>query len=252
MSEVSFKNNKGQVLKADLHLPKEKTDKAVIVCHGFTGHKDKNFMKAACEDFAEAGFAALRFDFRGNGQSEGKFIESYYSNEVSDLKSAVDFIIEKGYKTIGTMGHSKGGAVVILHSSQDDRVKAVVSVAPVGYPPKMKQRMLTKDEIEKLEKGETVTKMRNGVEVSYNKEYIEDLEKQDTLDAAKKFKGALLVVHGESDTTISVQEGIDVYNAAQEPKQMIIIKGADHGFIDPGHQKAMVTHAVKWMQQWLK
>jgi len=218
MSEVSFKNDQGQVLKADLHLPKEKTDKAVIVCHGFTGNKDKNFMKSACDDFAEAGFAALRFDFRGNGQSEGKFIESYYSNEVSDLKSAVDFMIEKGYKTIGTMGHSKGGAVVVLHSSEDERVKAVVSVSPVAYPPKMKQRLLKKEEIEKVEKGEIVSKVRNGIDVSYNKEYIDDLDKQDTLAAAKKSKSALLVVHGDSDVTIPVQEGVDVFRREGQVK----------------------------------
>ena len=252
IEEVSFKNNAGQLLRGNLHLPKDKTDKAVIFCHGFAGNKDRPHGIAICNDLAQAGFAALRFDFRGNGQSEGKFKDSYYSNEISDLKSAIDFLIEKGYKTIGTIGHSKGGAVVVIEGNQDDRVKAVVSIAPVGYPAKMKNRMLKKEELEKVMKGEPVSKMRKNIMFTYTKEYIEDLDKQNTVEAAKKLKGALLVIHGDSDATIPVQEGVDVYEAASQPKQMIVIKGGDHGFKNPGHEKAMITHSVKWMQQWLK
>ena len=45
----------------------------VIVLHGFTSSKDRTHTVAACEAMREAGFATLRFDLYGHGESGGEF-----------------------------------------------------------------------------------------------------------------------------------------------------------------------------------
>ena len=55
----------------------------VILLHGFTSHKDEDrietegvgMFRYAAYKFAKSGFACLRFDFRGHGDSQGSFEE---------------------------------------------------------------------------------------------------------------------------------------------------------------------------------
>ena len=88
--------NKGQQLNGILHSP---TDcdalcPAVVFFHGFTGTKvepHRIFVKTARE-LAAIGFYALRFDFRGSGDSEGDFSEMTIGGEISDAIKSIDIL----------------------------------------------------------------------------------------------------------------------------------------------------------------
>ena len=64
------------------------------------------------QSLIENNFSVLRFDFSGCGESEGGKIT--VENEVDDLKSAINFIQEKGFSRIGLIGESLGGLVSLL------------------------------------------------------------------------------------------------------------------------------------------
>ena len=124
--------NEGERLVGMLHVPDETPAPIVIFCHGFTGHRieaHRLFVHAA-RAFCRHGFLALRFDFRGSGESEGLFQSMTVSREVSDLKAAITWVenldeVEKG--RVGVVGLSLGGVVAILTASQDDRIRAVAA-----------------------------------------------------------------------------------------------------------------------------
>ena len=81
---ISFKNH-GQRIVGMTRAP------ALLICHGFTGDKVENhfiFVKMA-RRLADAGFFAMRFDFRGSGESEGDFSDMTVPAEIDDARVAL-------------------------------------------------------------------------------------------------------------------------------------------------------------------
>ena len=94
--------------------------------HGVTGNKDRPFVVALAEGLAAAGIHALRFSFAGNGASEGRFADATISKEVEDLGAVLSVL--DGY-SVCYVGHSMGGAVGVLRTSGDERIRLLVSLA---------------------------------------------------------------------------------------------------------------------------
>ena len=74
------------------------------------------------------GFGVLRFDFTGLGRSEGEFSDSYFSANVDDLIAVNDYL-KVNYKAPTLLvGHSLGGAAVLVAASKLDNIKAVSTI----------------------------------------------------------------------------------------------------------------------------
>lgn len=227
----TFQNKNKALLAGVLHLPKKKTTKCVVLCHGFTGTKEhwRSFGHA----FEAAGIAAFRFDFTGSGESEGNFAKTGYAVEVADLESAIDLMGKKGFKAIGVMGHSFGGGVVVLASAMDKRIKAVIATAPTVFP-----------------KGEMLAKYaKNAANVTMDESFFEDVKEVDIISAAKKRAVPLFIITGTADDVVPCEESKELFEAAKEPKELKLIGGADHDFA--GHGEELVETAVTWMKKHL-
>ncbi|MBE3598789.1 MAG: alpha/beta fold hydrolase [Limnochordaceae bacterium] len=129
----------GQQLIGIVHRPPGGADErppAVVLCHGFGGHKAENhrlFVKAA-RAMARAGMAALRFDFRGSGDSEGEFEEMTLSGEVTDALAALAYARSHVGRPVALLGMSMGGAVATLVAERDGDVARSCSGAPSPTP----------------------------------------------------------------------------------------------------------------------
>jgi alpha/beta superfamily hydrolase len=77
-------------------------------------------------------FAVLRFDFRGCGESEGKF--SDIDGRYADLIAAIGFVRELGIARIGLLGSSLGGCLSILAGAEEE-IGAVVTWSAVSRFP---------------------------------------------------------------------------------------------------------------------
>ncbi len=89
---VSFMSD-GLRLAGNLHLPEGYQEgervPAFIVLHGFIGSKDDSHAELMARMFRDWGYAALRFDFRGCGQSEGERGYVLCHDQVADAKNAL-------------------------------------------------------------------------------------------------------------------------------------------------------------------
>src|SRR5688572_26720323 len=97
-------------------LPPVHGGKSVIVAHGFAEHSGR--YGEILNELNRAGFAALAFDFRGHGNSDGKrgYI-SRFQDYVDDLKAAVNF--EKGRngnEPVIVLAHSMGALVAVNYA----------------------------------------------------------------------------------------------------------------------------------------
>lgn len=86
------------------------------------------------DDFAKKGIATLRTDDRGiGGSSKGTANDTSY-NFATDINTAVDYLVSKGYKNIGLLGHSEGGMIAPMVAAMNKKVKFLVLLAAPGTP----------------------------------------------------------------------------------------------------------------------
>lgn len=117
-------------IEAILKEPAEPVTRAAIVCHPhplFGGTMHNKVVYRIARAFADAGFAVLRFNFRGTGRSEGTHDSG--RGEQDDLRAAMAFIESKYPNAeLWLAGFSFGSAVMLRAAACDDRVRAIIAV----------------------------------------------------------------------------------------------------------------------------
>ncbi len=90
--KVSFHNSQKEKIIGYLHIPDKTNNKGIVLAHCFTCSNHIKIIREICDSISKEGFLVLRFDFSGNGESEGKFEDATYSKEIKDLENAVSFL----------------------------------------------------------------------------------------------------------------------------------------------------------------
>ncbi|KAL0311871.1 UNVERIFIED_CONTAM: hypothetical protein Sradi_5586400 [Sesamum radiatum] len=101
-----IENSHGEKLVGILH--ETGSTELVIICHGFRSSKDRIPMVNLAFAFERDGISAFRFDFAGNGESEGSFQYGNYRREAEDLRSVVKHFQGEQRLIVALIGHSKG------------------------------------------------------------------------------------------------------------------------------------------------
>ncbi|MEZ5730371.1 MAG: alpha/beta fold hydrolase [Burkholderiaceae bacterium] len=137
--KLTFESD-GLELSAVLHIPDSyqagQRLPAFIVLHGFVGSKDESHAQIQAEMMEAFGYAALRFDFRCCGESQGERGQVRCHDQVADAKNALTFLAKRPEidpSRIGITGHSFGAAVSVYTAGVDERVACVVSSCGWGH-----------------------------------------------------------------------------------------------------------------------
>jgi alpha/beta superfamily hydrolase len=123
-------------LEGELRLPDRPLAKfqAAVVCHPhplYGGDMDNNVVLTICDALMESGTAALRFNFRGVGSSEGRFGGGV--EERKDIKAAFDYLSSRkdiDPDNLNLAGYSFGGAVALAAALEDNRIKKLALISP--------------------------------------------------------------------------------------------------------------------------
>ncbi len=130
MRDVTFVSG-DLTLEGAVHLPSSSPSPAVAVCHPhplYGGDMNNSVVVAICAAVAERGIAALRFNFRGVGGSEGSFGDGVGEREDATAALAhLRQLPEVDSDRVGIVGYSFGAAVALL--AADERLQAVVAVS---------------------------------------------------------------------------------------------------------------------------
>lgn len=245
--KVTFQNSFGENLVGYLHIPEGKFKKGIVLAHCFTCSKHQKIMRETCDMLAEQNFLVLRFDFSGNGESEGNFEEATYSKEMKDLGHSISFIISKGVDSVGLIGHSMGAAVSILQSSMDERVKSLCVVSGTSDAASIKE-IFPKNKVDQVySKGKASINLFSK-KFEMTKDFFEDTKKHDIKKALSSFNGPFCDIHGDKDEIINVENARKLYSYAKEPKEIHIIRGADHMF----SSKESFEELKKYIKVWFK
>lgn len=239
--------NEGLNLYATLHRPAgEGPHPAVVMCHGFTGHRlecNNVFVKCA-RHLAGAGIAAFRFDCRFSGESDGDFRDMTISGEVSDAIAAVDTLLAQpsiDASRLGILGFSMGGTVAPLAAAARAGIKSMVLWAPVSDPAKQFARFLPLiGDQPALELGGYVL----------GRSFIEDMVKHKPVEAAARWGGPIRIIRGTEDLAVT-KSSARAYLNGPGRREFIAVEGADHGWVGYERQMKLFDATVGWFTETL-
>jgi fermentation-respiration switch protein FrsA (DUF1100 family) len=180
----------------------------IVFSHGKGGNLSQDEEWTHAEMLWRAGFNVLTYDYRGFGKSDGDSEDE--TTLLADAKAALAFALTQPGVTLGrtvSYGHSLGSAPAIGLAAATPGMRALViesgfsngqamaeSADPLGFP----VRWLLREPMLNTAKIATIT-------------------------------APVLILHGDADIQIPVQQGRDLYAAATStPKKLEIVKGAGH------------------------
>jgi alpha-beta hydrolase superfamily lysophospholipase len=232
--KVTFESE-GQKLSGILHLPERKSPPSVIASHGLLSSKESEKYIALGDRLAQEGIAMLRFDFRGIGESEGRMEEDTISRRIVDLNSAIEFMRSRRdlKNRIGLLGSSLGGYVSLIKASQEEKIRAIVIWATPFHLDDLKSNQGTE--------GHPLPE----------EAFFEDLPKHRLLPLLPKVSNCL-VIHGEKDELVPVDQAWEIFHHLGAPKEIRILEGADHRLTDPAHRGRAMELSAAWFKRYLQ
>jgi len=240
--DKEIRNAQGEKLDYEFHAGQRRAEETVVVIgHGVTANKDREFVLALAAGLAAAGVSALRFSFSGNGNSEGSFENSCPSKGVQDLKAVVDAL---DGKRVFYAGHSMGGAVGVMCAAHEPRIKALVSLAGMVQTAKFAE----------TEFGDVTPgagEMWGKPECLLSQVFVDDMNAiGSVIEFAPHVQVPWLLVHGESDDVVPIEESREIFIRANDPKELFEIPRCDHVFdaeTDPDALPTMVRKVTEWI-----
>ena len=230
--QLKIENRKGLKLRAYLELPaNQKPNHFAIFAHCFSCNSNFSAVRNISRSLSNHGFGVLRFDFTGLGRSEGEFAESHFSANVEDLLDVSNYL-EKHYKAPSLLvGHSLGGAAVIVAGSKLNSIKAIATIgapATVGHVTHLFSHAIE----EVAQKGEVEVKI-GGRPFKINEEFVANFSKTNLPKITKELRKPILVMHAPFDKVVGIDNAHEIYHNAMHPKSFISLDDADHLLTKP-------------------
>jgi putative redox protein len=224
--EVSFEGAQGHTLVGRLHRPPGPLRGCAIFAHCFTCGKDLRVARSLGATLAGHGFATLRFDFTGLGESEGSHADTTFGTNVGDLVHAADWMREHLEASSLLVGHSLGGAAVIMAAGRIPEVKAIATIGAPAEPAHV-TKLLGPRRAEVEARGEAEVEIA-GRTFSITQQFLDDLEAHSPAEHLRALDAALLVFHSPHDEVVGIENARLIYEAARHPKSFVSLDRADH------------------------
>ncbi|XVF88766.1 hypothetical protein PTKIN_Ptkin19aG0078000 [Pterospermum kingtungense] len=248
---VIIPNKHGKKLVGLLHETGSK--EIVILCHGFRSSKDHNTMVNLAAALEKEGISVFRFDFAGNGESEGSFQYGNYSREADDLHAVIQHLSGGNRVVSAILGHSKGGNVVLLYASKYRDIQIVVNVSGRYELKRGIAERLGEDFMEIIKKdGYIDVKNKTGrVEYRVTEESLMERLRTDVHEACLQIdkECRVLTVHGSADEIIPVKDALEFAKIIPN-HQLHIIEGANHGYTS--HQTDLASVVLNFIKSALE
>lgn len=242
---LEFVGGAGAKLQGVLHRAEGQPQGSVLLAHCFSCGKDLHTSTRLAKSLARAGYAALRFDFTGLGDSAGAFETTNVSSNVVDLTRAAVALIERGFGPCALIGHSLGGSAALLAA---ERLKTVDAVATLAAPSDVEhvRQLFTAQEAEIRELGRAEVSL-GGTPFCLGETFLDDLESHDVVAAARGLNRPYLAIVAGDDKVVDPRHGYVLAEAAGEHGQVLDIPGADHLFSKRDHAQRAATAIIDFL-----
>jgi len=254
---------------------------AVLILHGFGGHKDGPQQRWSSNQFAAWGYIVLRLDYRGCGDSEGKRGWVLPMEQVSDTRNAMSYLASRpdvDPERICLVGTSYGAAVAIWTAGIDARAKGVIAQggwangerkareqhrSPEAW--KKFSDMLDKGRAHKAKTGESLMverydvvpvpeHLRANIDARSIFQFPVDTPietftfnpEEVIADVAPR---PILLMHAANDRVTPVNGAVELFQASKQPCELYLMSDVDHFMF--GEDNPRVIRLVKdWLDRY--
>lgn len=237
---------------------------AIICVHGYTGRKE-TYMPPFVRDLTAAGFHTLDFYCRGFGDSEGAPRRVDPEEQIRDILAARYWLAARSdvdADRIAIMGLSHGGGASIKAAAIEPRFAAIATVGAPGNGERWQRSKRTADEWAALQDELAEDRVQRALTGQSKQLPYQELsppgpaEREafrtmyrtedaypegyplENIDLACGFRAEdwvdriaprpLLLIHGEKDTMVRLEEAESLFAKAGEPKELHIVPGINH------------------------
>ena len=221
-----------------------------IFCHCFTCSKDIRAAGRISRALAERGIAVLRFDFTGIGESEGDFADTDFSSNLDDVVAAADFLRRERAAPRLLIGHSLGGAAVLVAAARIPEVSAVATIAAPSDTEHLRDTLVRlSPELEA--RGEAEVDLGGGRPFRIRRELLDDLSEDHLQRSLAHLGKPLLLFHSPLDRTVGIENAERLFLAAKHPKSFVSLGGADHLLSDEREARHAGEVLAAWAAHYL-
>ena len=210
-----------------LFLPPEEPKAGVVICHGSGSAKESHF------DFARNamahGIAAISFDARGHGRSQGDFGPTAFHDAIAMLD-----LMREHAPAVALRGSSMGGFCAIHAAALDGRVAAVVAICPA--PEDFLLRGLRSEVLDGFDVDREATEP-----------WLEGLDIRRAVTSLSEAGTALLLMHAQGDEQVPYTVSEELYAVAGEPRRLLIMPGGHHRSLQ--HDLEMQAEAIRFIDR---
>ncbi|MCP4827068.1 MAG: OsmC family protein [Shimia sp.] len=246
---ITFSGHAGDTLAARLDLPEGPHLATAVFAHCFTCSKDIPAARRIAARLATMGIAVLRFDFTGLGHSEGEFANTHFSSNVADLIAAADYLAGRDMAPDLLIGHSLGGAAVLRAATQIASARAVVTLGAPSDPAHVAHQFDA--HTDRISSNGQATVSLGGRPFEIKKAFLEDISNQNLNKCIATLNKALLVLHAPLDSTVSIDNAAQIFEAAKHPKSFVTLDDADHLITNPKDAEYAAEVIASWVGRYL-
>lgn len=246
---VTFQNDEGIELSGILDRPSGEVLAYAIFAHCFTCSKDFQPTRQVSEALSQRSIATLRVDFTGLGESEGRFAATTFSSNIDDLVSAGAFLSAHYAAPQLLLGHSLGGAAVILAAARMPSVSALATIGAPSDPAHV--RHLFGEHDRRIEQRGEVEVNIGGRPFRIRQSFVEDLERHSPPDTLAALRRPLLIMHAPADNIVSIEHARRLFEAAYHPKSFVSLDDADHLLRRRRDAEYVAEIVAAWAQRYL-
>jgi hypothetical protein len=247
-----FNDSAGHRIAAILATPAGQTERVAVLCHGFLSGKNSTTNKALTRMLTERGIATFRFDFFGQGDSQGPFEALTNTLAVKQTLAALDLVKQKGYRRIGLMGSSFGGLVAILTAAQRSDLACLALKCPVVDFAEELRLEFGESEMARWKATDTIPNIMGGADrIPLRYAFYEDCLRQIAYEPARSITAPTIIVQGDKDEHVPLHQSSRLYDALRAKKRLEILPGADHQFTKGDDFKRMANLIADWLTEHL-
>lgn len=200
----------------------------------------------------DRGYLVFNPDYRGSGESEGQ--HELAKGEVDDVLYAIKYLRERGLvegDRIGMYGQSHGAAVALLAAERDPSVKAVVAEAGFCDAAGIYENALSRsdDPVIKYNMDQFLPIIGGTPE-----ERPEEYRVRSAIYGAERMQAAVLLIHGEQDTLIPVEQAYRMYDALQRAGKTVELKiypDEGHTVVLPQNRAEVWDLMFEWFARYI-
>ncbi len=245
---IEFEGAGGEQLAARLDRPAGPARAFALFAHCFSCSKDLHAAHRLARRLVDHGIGVLRFDFTGLGQSEGDFANTNFSSNVADVIAAARWLGETEGGPQLLVGHSLGGAAVIVAAAHLPGVKAV---ATIGAPADADHVLNAfSSDLERIEETGEASVSLGGRSFTIRRQFLEDVRGARVRDAAAALGRPLLVLHAPLDDSVGLDNATGLFTAARHPKSFVSLDTADHLLSSPGDARYAADVIAAWVSRY--